>query len=77
MDGTSAAVGSTNAVLGVLDVDPIGRPVVSRVPTVVAVVVAPHSLSRWPARAATAAHVTAGEFDWVLSKIEQDDSYQG
>ena len=23
------------------------------------------------------AHVTAGEFDWVLSKIEQDDSYQG
>jgi hypothetical protein len=23
------------------------------------------------------AHVTAGEFDWVLSKIEQDDSYRG
>jgi DNA-directed RNA polymerase subunit RPC12/RpoP len=23
------------------------------------------------------AHVTAGEFDWVLSKIEQDDAYQG
>jgi hypothetical protein len=23
------------------------------------------------------AHVTAGEFDWVLSKIEQDDSYSG
>jgi hypothetical protein len=23
------------------------------------------------------AHVTAGEFDWVLSKIEQDDTYQG
>jgi inner membrane protein import complex subunit Tim44-like protein len=23
------------------------------------------------------AHVTAGEFDWVLSKIEQDDSYAG
>jgi predicted lipid-binding transport protein (Tim44 family) len=22
-------------------------------------------------------HVTAGEFDWVLSKIEQDDSYEG
>jgi predicted lipid-binding transport protein (Tim44 family) len=22
-------------------------------------------------------HVTAGEFDWVLSKIEQDDSYRG
>jgi uncharacterized Zn finger protein (UPF0148 family) len=23
------------------------------------------------------AHVTAGEFDWVVSKIEQDDSYRG
>ncbi|NVB83852.1 MAG: TIM44-like domain-containing protein [Kofleriaceae bacterium] len=23
------------------------------------------------------AHVTAGEFDWVLSKVEQDDSYRG
>lgn len=23
------------------------------------------------------AHVTAGEFDWVISKIEQDDSYRG
>ncbi len=23
------------------------------------------------------AHITAGEFDWVLSKIEQDDSYRG
>ena len=23
------------------------------------------------------AHVTGGEFDWVLSKIEQDDSYRG
>jgi 5-methylcytosine-specific restriction endonuclease McrA len=23
------------------------------------------------------AHVTSGEFDWVLSKIEQDDSYRG
>lgn len=23
------------------------------------------------------AHVTAGEFDWVLSKIEQDDAYRG
>ncbi len=23
------------------------------------------------------AHVTAGEFDWILSKIEQDDSYRG
>ena len=23
------------------------------------------------------AHVTLGEFDWVLSKIEQDDSYRG
>ncbi len=23
------------------------------------------------------AHVTAGEFDWVLSRIEQDDSYEG
>jgi hypothetical protein len=22
-------------------------------------------------------HVTAGEFDWVLSRVEQDDSYQG
>jgi hypothetical protein len=22
-------------------------------------------------------HVTAGEFDWVLSKIEQDDAYRG
>ena len=22
-------------------------------------------------------HVTSGEFDWVLSKIEQDDSYRG
>lgn len=22
-------------------------------------------------------HITAGEFDWVLSKIEQDESYQG
>lgn len=24
-----------------------------------------------------AVHVTAGEFDWVLSKIEQDDAYRG
>ena len=23
------------------------------------------------------AHVTSGEFDWVLSKIEQDDAYRG
>jgi predicted lipid-binding transport protein (Tim44 family) len=23
------------------------------------------------------AHVTAGEFDWVVSKIEQDDTYRG
>ena len=23
------------------------------------------------------AHLTRGEFDWVLSKIEQDDSYAG
>jgi hypothetical protein len=23
------------------------------------------------------AHVTAGEFDWILSKIEQDDTYRG
>jgi hypothetical protein len=23
------------------------------------------------------AHVTRGEFDWVLSKVEQDDSYRG
>lgn len=23
------------------------------------------------------AHITAGEFDWVISKIEQDDSYRG
>jgi hypothetical protein len=23
------------------------------------------------------AHVTSGEFDWVLSKIEQDESYAG
>jgi predicted lipid-binding transport protein (Tim44 family) len=23
------------------------------------------------------AHVTAGEFDWVLSRVEQDESYQG
>ena len=23
------------------------------------------------------AHITSGEFDWVLSKIEQDDSYTG
>jgi hypothetical protein len=23
------------------------------------------------------AHVTSGEFDWILSKIEQDDSYRG
>ena len=23
------------------------------------------------------AHVTSGEFDWVLSKIEQDDTYRG
>jgi hypothetical protein len=23
------------------------------------------------------AHITSGEFDWVLSKIEQDDSYRG
>ncbi|MEM9490626.1 MAG: hypothetical protein AAGC55_15880, partial [Myxococcota bacterium] len=22
-------------------------------------------------------HLTSGEFDWVLSKIEQDDSYRG
>jgi hypothetical protein len=23
------------------------------------------------------AHVTSGEFDWVLSRIEQDESYGG
>ncbi len=23
------------------------------------------------------AHITSGEFDWVLSKIEQDESYLG
>jgi hypothetical protein len=23
------------------------------------------------------AHLTAGEFDWVLSKVEQDDTYRG
>ena len=23
------------------------------------------------------AHITTGEFDWVVSKIEQDDSYRG
>ena len=23
------------------------------------------------------AHVTSGEFDWILSKVEQDDSYRG
>jgi hypothetical protein len=23
------------------------------------------------------AHVTSGEFDWVLSRIEQDDAYSG
>ena len=23
------------------------------------------------------AHVTSGEFDWVLSKIEQDEAYRG
>jgi hypothetical protein len=23
------------------------------------------------------AHVVAGEFDWVLSRIEQDETYQG
>jgi hypothetical protein len=23
------------------------------------------------------AHITAGEFDWVLSRVEQDESYQG
>jgi len=23
------------------------------------------------------AHLTSGEFDWVLSKIEQDDTYRG
>ena len=22
-------------------------------------------------------HVTGGEFDWVVSKIEQDDTYRG
>jgi hypothetical protein len=22
-------------------------------------------------------HVTSGEFDWVLSKIEQDEAYRG
>jgi hypothetical protein len=23
------------------------------------------------------AHITRGEFDWVLSKIEQDEAYEG
>lgn len=38
---------------------------------------APLSITMAGACAHCGAHVTAGEFDWVLSKIEQDDSYRG
>jgi hypothetical protein len=38
---------------------------------------APAAVSMAGACASCGAHVTAGEFDWVLSKIEQDDSYRG
>jgi DNA-directed RNA polymerase subunit RPC12/RpoP len=38
---------------------------------------APLDITMAGACAHCGAHVTAGEFDWVLSKIEQDDSYRG
>ncbi|MEZ4368464.1 MAG: TIM44-like domain-containing protein [Kofleriaceae bacterium] len=38
---------------------------------------APLAVTQAGACAHCGAHVTAGEFDWVLSKIEQDDSYRG
>lgn len=38
---------------------------------------APLNITMAGACAHCGAHVTAGEFDWVLSKIEQDDSYRG
>lgn len=38
---------------------------------------APLAITMAGACAHCGAHVTSGEFDWVLSKIEQDDSYRG
>jgi hypothetical protein len=38
---------------------------------------APLAISMAGSCAHCQAHVTSGEFDWVLSKIEQDDSYRG
>jgi hypothetical protein len=38
---------------------------------------APLQIARSGACEYCGAHVTAGEFDWVLSKIEQDDTYRG
>ncbi|MBK9031514.1 MAG: TIM44-like domain-containing protein [Myxococcales bacterium] len=38
---------------------------------------APLTVTQTGACAHCGTHVTAGEFDWVLSKIEQDDSYRG
>ena len=38
---------------------------------------APLEISMAGACAHCGVHVTAGEFDWVLSKIEQDDTYRG
>ncbi|HTJ41918.1 MAG TPA: Tim44-like domain-containing protein [Kofleriaceae bacterium] len=38
---------------------------------------APLSINMAGACAHCSVHVTAGEFDWVLSKIEQDDTYRG
>ena len=49
-----------------------------RAPSRRAATAAPARRSRWPATCDhCGAHVTAGEFDWVLSKIEQDDTYRG
>jgi hypothetical protein len=38
---------------------------------------APLQIARSGACEHCGAHVTSGEFDWVVSKIEQDDSYRG
>lgn len=38
---------------------------------------APLSVNMAGACESCGAHLTSGEFDWVLSKIEQDDSYRG
>ena len=79
MAGTSAAVGSTNGAYSeywtlIRSAARRGEP---RADDRCGGCGAPLTVTMAGACGHCGAHVTAGEFDWVLSKIEQDDSYQG